>query len=150
MFDSLIGLSIMCYFYSFFFSSRRRHTRCALVTGVQTCALPISAQRLYTLDDYVADGLMGKATAAALRAAVSQRYNILIAGGTSAGKTTLANALLVAMASVDARVILIEDTPELQCPLPEPGAHRPRPPPDSTPDPDRLAPGLPSGRVRGS
>src|SRR3546814_21011359 len=29
----------------FFFSSRRRHTRCALVTGVQTCALPISTQR---------------------------------------------------------------------------------------------------------
>src|SRR3546814_17196599 len=28
---------------AFFFSSRRRHTRCALVTGVQTCALPISA-----------------------------------------------------------------------------------------------------------
>src|SRR3546814_3121661 len=27
----------------FFFSSRRRHTRCALVTGVQTCALPISS-----------------------------------------------------------------------------------------------------------
>src|SRR3546814_10643111 len=30
---------------SFFFSSRRRHTRCALVTGVQTCALPISEAR---------------------------------------------------------------------------------------------------------
>src|SRR3546814_20663261 len=29
-------------FHAFFFSSRRRHTRCALVTGVQTCALPIS------------------------------------------------------------------------------------------------------------
>src|SRR3546814_1389046 len=29
----------------FVFSSRRRHTRCALVTGVQTCALPISARR---------------------------------------------------------------------------------------------------------
>src|SRR3546814_6117471 len=29
----------------FFFSSRRRHTRCALVTGVQTCALPISKNR---------------------------------------------------------------------------------------------------------
>src|SRR3546814_7914243 len=28
----------------FFFSSRRRHTRCALVTGVQTCALPICPQ----------------------------------------------------------------------------------------------------------
>src|SRR3546814_6252044 len=32
----------MCSFLYFFFSSRRRHTRCALVTGVQTCALPIS------------------------------------------------------------------------------------------------------------
>src|SRR3546814_3405584 len=34
-----IGIALMY----FFFSSRRRHTRCALVTGVQTCALPISA-----------------------------------------------------------------------------------------------------------
>src|SRR3546814_21024981 len=32
----------MCHWCVFFFSSRRRHTRCALVTGVQTCALPIS------------------------------------------------------------------------------------------------------------
>src|SRR3546814_7387123 len=31
----------------FFFSSRRRHTRCALVTGVQTCALPISLVRRF-------------------------------------------------------------------------------------------------------
>src|SRR3546814_4935921 len=35
----------MYFIYVFFFSSRRRHTRCALVTGVQTCALPISALR---------------------------------------------------------------------------------------------------------
>src|SRR3546814_10303823 len=34
----------MCFV--FFFSSRRRHTRCALVTGVQTCALPISVDAL--------------------------------------------------------------------------------------------------------
>src|SRR3546814_19392629 len=33
-------------FVVFFFSSRRRHTRCALVTGVQTCALPISGLEL--------------------------------------------------------------------------------------------------------
>src|SRR3546814_3871740 len=33
-----------CCVLCFFFSSRRRHTRCALVTGVQTCALPISAE----------------------------------------------------------------------------------------------------------
>src|SRR3546814_15599917 len=35
--------TVSCFFSAFFFSSRRRHTRCALVTGVQTCALPISA-----------------------------------------------------------------------------------------------------------
>src|SRR3546814_4104594 len=35
-----------CVVYVFFFSSRRRHTRCALVTGVQTCALPIWANAL--------------------------------------------------------------------------------------------------------
>src|SRR3546814_3468085 len=34
----------------FFFSSRRRHTRCALVTGVQTCALPISREALARSD----------------------------------------------------------------------------------------------------
>src|SRR3546814_3735823 len=37
------AVDILCYFV-FFFSSRRRHTRCALVTGVQTCALPICLQ----------------------------------------------------------------------------------------------------------
>src|SRR3546814_3896999 len=34
--------------FSFFFSSRRRHTRCALVTGVQTCALPISLSAVFS------------------------------------------------------------------------------------------------------
>src|SRR3546814_2448675 len=36
---------ICCVLFCFFFSSRRRHTRCALVTGVQTCALPIYRMR---------------------------------------------------------------------------------------------------------
>src|SRR3546814_5760232 len=36
-----VFLDVVCLIYIFFFSSRRRHTRCALVTGVQTCALPI-------------------------------------------------------------------------------------------------------------
>src|SRR3546814_4163348 len=35
---------------TFFFSSRRRHTRCALVTGVQTCALPILVRRIRSSD----------------------------------------------------------------------------------------------------
>src|SRR3546814_5550931 len=36
---------VVVYMCLFFFSSRRRHTRCALVTGVQTCALPILQSR---------------------------------------------------------------------------------------------------------
>src|SRR3546814_5519157 len=42
-------LSRMVYVCIFFFSSRRRHTRCALVTGVQTCALPIYSARAAVL-----------------------------------------------------------------------------------------------------
>src|SRR3546814_1914060 len=38
----MYNLVVSRVFVFFFFSSRRRHTRCALVTGVQTCALPIS------------------------------------------------------------------------------------------------------------
>src|SRR3546814_1076052 len=38
--------------YVFFFSSRRRHTRCALVTGVQTCALPIYVSGLSILVEW--------------------------------------------------------------------------------------------------
>lgn len=90
------------------------------------------ANRLHTLDDYVVDGLMSAIQANALRAAVTRRDNILVAGGTSSGKTTLANALLAAMveerSGQDARVILIEDTRELQCPLPDTVALRTRPP----------------------
>src|SRR3546814_5515976 len=48
----------------FFFSSRRRHTRCALVTGVQTCALPICADVLKTAFDVLKDeGLLTYGTA---------------------------------------------------------------------------------------
>src|SRR3546814_16627365 len=44
--------------YCFFFSSRRRHTRCALVTGVQTCALPITKEALFhALDRYAPDAV---------------------------------------------------------------------------------------------
>src|SRR3546814_1636155 len=39
-----VQMCFVCYYEVFFFSSRRRHTRCALVTGVQTCALPIYGQ----------------------------------------------------------------------------------------------------------
>ncbi|TIO74976.1 P-type conjugative transfer ATPase TrbB [Mesorhizobium sp.] len=73
------------------------------------------AAKLYTLANYVADRIMSPLQADALRKAVRERRNILVAGGTSSGKTTLANALLAEVAECDERVILIEDTRELQC-----------------------------------
>lgn len=85
------------------------------------------AERLYGLDEYVADGIMSQVAADRLKTCVTQRYNILIAGGTSSGKTTLANALLAEMASVDERIILIEDTRELQSPAHDTVALRTRP-----------------------
>ena len=53
-----------------------------------------------------------------LRSAVRDRKNILVAGGTSTGKTTLVNALLAEVAKTGDRVVLIEDTRELQCAAP--------------------------------
>src|SRR3546814_20187044 len=76
-------LSRFSVFAVFFFSSRRRHTRCALVTGVQTCALPISAdgcQALQLAKEYQPDiilaninlpGMDGYALAQALRVEVA-------------------------------------------------------------------------------
>ncbi|MFL6959473.1 P-type conjugative transfer ATPase TrbB [Nocardiopsis yanglingensis] len=67
------------------------------------------------LERYVADGMMTAEQAAFLRDAVRDRQNILIAGGTSTGKTTLANALLAEIAATGDRVLVLEDTVELQC-----------------------------------
>lgn len=85
------------------------------------------AARIYTLPDYVSDGIMSADTARLLSLAVAERKNILVAGGTSSGKTTLANALLAEMGTLDERVILIEDTRELQCAAPDTVALRTRP-----------------------
>jgi type IV secretion system protein TrbB len=77
------------------------------------------ATRTYTLTDYVADAMMSAAQANLLRQSATAHHNILIAGGTSSGKTTLANALLAEMASANERIIIIEDTRELQCAAPD-------------------------------
>lgn len=77
------------------------------------------AVKIYTLEDYVQDRILSPALADVLSKAVTERANLLIAGGTSSGKTTFANALLAEIAKLDDRVILIEDTRELQCPAPD-------------------------------
>jgi len=73
------------------------------------------ATALFTLTDYVRDGILSESQELVLEAAVRRRLNILVAGGTGSGKTTLANALLAVLADESDRVLIIEDTPELRC-----------------------------------
>lgn len=88
-----------------------------LATG-PTFAIRKPASAVFTLEDYVASGVIGAEAAEVLRSAVETRRNILVVGGTSTGKTTLVNALLAEVAKTSDRVVLIEDTRELQCAAP--------------------------------
>ena len=88
------------------------------VVAAPTFAIRKPAVAVFTLDDYVRAGIMDEVAADALREAVASRANILVAGGTSTGKTTLTNALLAEVATTSDRVVLIEDTRELHCTTP--------------------------------
>jgi type IV secretion system protein VirB11 len=88
-------------------------------------------KRVFTLDDYVRDGIMTERQALSIRHAVQARLNILVGGSTGSGKTTLANAILheIATETTD-RVYIVEDLHELQCAAPnklqlwvQPGAY---------------------------
>lgn len=76
------------------------------------------ARRVFSLADYAAAEIMTTAEAGLLARAVADRKNILVVGATSSGKTTLVNALLAEVARTTDRVVLIEDTRELQCAAP--------------------------------
>jgi type IV secretion system protein TrbB len=88
------------------------------VVAAPSFAIRKPAVAVFTLGDYVAAGIMTASEAELLACAVANRMNILIAGGTSTGKTTLTNALLAEIAKTQDRVVLIEDTRELQCAAP--------------------------------
>ncbi|MBI1209727.1 MAG: P-type conjugative transfer ATPase TrbB [Azospirillum sp.] len=85
------------------------------------------AVRIFTLDDYLKDRFITPRQVEVLMKAILDRRNILLAGGTSSGKTTFANALLAEIARLDERVVLIEDTRELQCAAADCVALRTRP-----------------------
>ena len=76
------------------------------------------AQVLYTLDDYIRDGSLEKTHAQVLREALDRRLNIVVAGGTGSGKTTLAGAMInemVERSDPNESYVIIEDTLEIQC-----------------------------------
>lgn len=73
------------------------------------------SKQIFTLDDYVAQGAMTERQKEALLESIRTHKNIIAAGGTASGKTTMLNAILQEISKSTDRVILIEDTPELQC-----------------------------------
>jgi len=74
---------------------------------------------IFSLDDYVTQGIMTGRQKAAILEAVHGKQNILVTGGTGSGKTTLVNAVLNEIAATRDRVVIIEDTLELQCTAPD-------------------------------
>ncbi len=88
------------------------------VSARAIAAIRKHARRLFTLDDYLAEGRLSAAHAEVLRQAIRDRANLVVAGGTGSGKTTLVNALLhekVALGDASQRFVILEDTLELQC-----------------------------------
>lgn len=75
------------------------------------------ASCLIPLDDYVSSKIMTAQQAKVIRSAIVSKLNILVAGGTGSGKTTLTNAILteIVLASPDDRLVILEDTTEIQC-----------------------------------
>jgi P-type conjugative transfer ATPase TrbB len=72
------------------------------------------AIKIFSLSDYVEQGVMSDDQKKRLENAVVDKKNILIVGGTGSGKTTLANAILSEISKTKDRVVIIEDTHELQ------------------------------------
>lgn len=75
------------------------------------------ASKVFALEDYASNSIMSTSDIMVLRTAVAERRNIMIAGGTGSGKTTLANALIqeISLIHPDHRIVIIEDTAEIQC-----------------------------------
>lgn len=87
------------------------------VVPAPSFAIRRKALQIYTLDKYVADGIMTERQKELICRAVDGHQNILVVGGTGTGKTTLTNAIIAYMSEAwpDERILIIEDTAELQC-----------------------------------
>jgi type IV secretion system protein VirB11 len=86
------------------------------VCAAPSFAIRKKAIRVFGLESYVRNGIMPASLLPVLEAALRDRENILVAGGTGSGKTTFVNALIRSLSEIcpDDRLVILEDTRELQ------------------------------------
>lgn len=87
------------------------------VVPAPTFAIRKKAKLIFTLENYVEKGIMAAKQRDCIKEAIRNHENIVIVGGTSSGKTTLTNACIDYMSNIadTERIVIIEDTGEIQC-----------------------------------
>lgn len=87
------------------------------VVARPTFTIRKKALLVFTLDDYVNQGILEEAQKAVIQDAIRERRNILVVGGTGSGKTTLTNGIIAEMVRLtpEDRLVIMEDTAEIQC-----------------------------------
>ena len=90
------------------------------IVGAPTFAIRKRASAIFTLAQYVEAGIMTEGHQAVIAQAVAAHRNILVVGGTGSGKTTLTNAIIdeIVRQNRHERLVIIEDTGEIQCAAP--------------------------------
>lgn len=87
------------------------------VVAKPTFTIRKKAVLIFSLDDYVSQGILAEEQKSIIQNAIRERRNILVVGGTGSGKTTLTNGIIAEMVKLtpDDRLVIMEDTAEIQC-----------------------------------
>lgn len=87
------------------------------VVSAPCFAIRKKALQVFTLEDYLDNGVLSRAHYELIIKSISKHCNILVIGGTGSGKTTLINAIIHKMVSEfpNERIVILEDTSEIQC-----------------------------------
>lgn len=103
------------------FNNERIEGTISPVTRQASFTIRKPAKFVYKLEDYLERGIINKAQFDVICSALKERKNMIMSGGPGTGKTTLANAIIQKMTEISdqsQRILILEDTPEIQCKMP--------------------------------